>query len=104
MIPFVVVAGVAVSPSLINAFTLTEVLVPKAAVTEAFTWIGTALAIGVALGASIAGKIVDASGANAAFVVATVAAGIAALVVLVFRRTLVCADEEAGRPVLAHRP
>ncbi len=62
MLPFVVLAGVAVSPSLISAFTLAEVLVPRAAVTEAFTWIGTALAIGVALGASVAGKVVDVDG------------------------------------------
>ena len=81
MVPFVVLAGVAVSPSLISSFTLAEVLVPRAAVTEAFTWIGTALGLGVAIGASVAGKVVDVSGANAAFLVATVAAAIAAVVV-----------------------
>ena len=75
MVPFVVLAGVAVSPSLISSFTLAEVLVPRAAVTEAFTWIGTALGLGVAIGASVAGKVVDVSGANTAFLVATVAAG-----------------------------
>ena len=75
MVPFVVVAGVAVSPSLISSFTLAELLVPRAAVTEAFTWIGTALGLGVAVGASVAGKVVDVAGANAAFLVATVAAG-----------------------------
>ena len=56
MVPFVVVAGVAVSPSLISSFTLAELLVPRSAVTEAFTWIGTALGLGVALGASVAGQ------------------------------------------------
>src|SRR4051812_38228169 len=34
MIPFVVVTGVAVSPSLISSFTLAELLVPRGAVTE----------------------------------------------------------------------
>ena len=53
MVPFVVLAGVAVSPSLISSFTLAELLVPRAAVTEAFTWIGTALGLGVAIGASV---------------------------------------------------
>ena len=81
MVPFVVLAGVAVSPSLISSFTLAELLVPRAAVTEAFTWIGTALGLGVAVGASVAGKIVDVAGANAAFVVATVAAALAAVAV-----------------------
>src|SRR5688500_8047400 len=82
MVPFVILAGVAVSPVLISSFTLAEVLVPRAAVTEAFTWIGTALGLGVALGSSVAGKIVDVAGANASFLVATVAAGLAAIVVV----------------------
>jgi MFS family permease len=100
MVPFVVIAGVAVSPSLISSFTLAELLVPRAVVTEAFTWIGTALGLGVAVGASLAGKIVDTSGANAAFLVATVAAGIAAVVVALFRRTLRIPAEHAAAPAL----
>ncbi|WP_231558143.1 MFS transporter [Modestobacter caceresii] len=102
MLPLVVVAGVAVSPSLISAFTLAEVLVPRSAVTEAFTWIGTALALGVAIGASVAGKIVDTVGANASFLVATVAAGLAAVVVGLWQRTLHVPAEHAASPALAH--
>ncbi|RBY97027.1 MFS transporter [Blastococcus sp. TF02-8] len=101
MLPFVVVAGVAVSPSLISSFTLAELLVPRSAVTEAFTWIGTALGLGVALGASVAGKIVDVWGANAAFAVATVSAGVAALVVLAFQRLMHVPAERAPEPALA---
>jgi predicted MFS family arabinose efflux permease len=101
MVPFVVVAGVAVSPSLISSFTLAELLVPRAVVTEAFTWIGTALGLGVAVGASVAGKIVDVYGANASFLVATVAAGIAATVVAVFQRLLHVPAEHAASPALA---
>jgi MFS family permease len=101
MVPFVVVAGVAVSPSLISSFTLAELLVPRAAVTEAFTWIGTALGLGVAVGASVAGKIVDVYGANASFLVATVAAGIATVVVGMFQRLLHVPAEHAPSPALA---
>jgi MFS family permease len=101
MLPFVLVAGVAVSPSLISSFTLAELLVPRAAVTEAFTWIGTALGLGVAVGASVAGELVDVSGANTAFSVATVAAGAAALTVVSFRRLLRVPAEHVGSPVLA---
>ncbi len=101
MVPFVVVAGIAVSPSLISSFTLAELLVPRAAVTEAFTWIGTALGLGVAVGASGAGKIVDAVGANASFLVATVAAAVAAVVVSVFQRLLHVPAAHAASPVLA---
>jgi hypothetical protein len=101
MVPFVALAGVAVSPSLISSFTLAEVLVPRAVVTEAFTWIGTALGLGVAVGASVAGKIVDVAGANAAFLVATVAAALAALVVALFQRLLHVPAEHTSEPALA---
>jgi MFS family permease len=101
MFPFVVLAGVAVSPSLISSFTLAEVLVPRSAVTEAFTWIGTALGLGVAIGASVAGKVVDVVGANAAFLVATVAAAIAAVVVCAFQRLLHVPAEHAATPAMA---
>ncbi|HEX2073056.1 MAG TPA: MFS transporter [Geodermatophilus sp.] len=101
MLPFVVVAGVAVSPSLISSFTLAELLVPRAAVTEAFTWIGTALGLGVAIGASVAGKVVDVVGANASFLVATVAAAVAAVVVGGFQRLLHVPAEHAPAAVLA---
>jgi MFS family permease len=100
MVPFVVLAGVAVSPSLISSFTLAEVLVPRAAVTEAFTWIGTALGLGVAIGASVAGKIVDVAGANMSFLVATVAAAAAAVVVGLFQRLLHVPAEHAAAPAL----
>jgi predicted MFS family arabinose efflux permease len=100
MVPFVILAGVAVSPILISSFTLAEVLVPRAAVTEAFTWIGTALGLGVALGASVAGKIVDAAGANMSFLVATVAAALAAVVVALSQRLLHIPAEHAAAPAL----
>ena len=101
MIPFVVLAGVSLSPSLISSFTLAELLVPRAAVTEAFTWIGTALGLGVAIGASVAGKIVDVAGANASFVVATTAAALAAVTVAACQRLLHVPAEHATVPSLA---
>jgi MFS family permease len=102
MLPFVLLTGVAISPSLISAFTLAEVLVPRATVTEAFTWIGTALALGVAVGTSTAGKIVDSVGANASFLVATVSAGAAAIVVGLGQRCLHVPVEHAPTAALAH--
>jgi MFS family permease len=100
MVPFVMLAGVAVSPSLISSFTLAEKLVPRSAVTEAFTWIGTALGLGVAVGASVAGKVVDAAGANRAFLVATVAAAVAAAAVLAGQKLLHVPAELAAEPAL----
>ncbi len=101
MVPFVVLAGIAVSPSLISAFTLAELLVPRAAVTEAFTWIGTALALGVAVGASVSGKVVDVSGANVALSVAVGAGAVAAVVVSLSQRSLHVPAEHASTPALA---
>jgi len=54
----------------------------------------------VAVGASVAGKIVDVWGANAAFLVATVAAGIAAVVVLACQQLLHVPAEHASAPAL----
>ncbi|MBA2391107.1 MAG: MFS transporter [Geodermatophilaceae bacterium] len=88
MMFFVFIAGTAVSPSLIGVFTLTEQLVPSVAVTEGFTWLGTAIGLGVALGAGLSGRLVDISGANSAFSVAVVAAGAASVAVLIGRRLL----------------
>jgi predicted MFS family arabinose efflux permease len=95
-----VVAGIAVSPSLISSFTLAELLVPRSATTEAFTWIGTALGLGVAVGASVAGKVVDVAGANAAFGVSTVAAFVAAVVVALSQRVLHVPAEHAAAPAM----
>ena len=97
----IVVAGLAVSPSLISSFTLAEVLVPRSATTEAFTWIGTSLGLGVALGSSAAGKLVDTSGASSAFLVATVAAAVAAVVVATNQRLLHVPAEHAAEPAMA---
>jgi MFS family permease len=101
MVGFVVLAGIAVSPSLISSFTLAELLVPRAAVTEAFTWIGTALGLGVAIGASVSGKIVDSAGPNRAFLVVTVAAGLATVIVAAYRKLLHVPAEHVAEPALA---
>jgi len=82
------VFGFAISPSLITSFTLVEVLVPKAIVTEGFTWVGTAVGLGVAVGASSSGLLVESFGANQAFLVATALALTAALTVARFQRAL----------------
>jgi predicted MFS family arabinose efflux permease len=69
------VAGLAISPTLITGFGLAESSSPRTRVTEALAWVNTALGIGVAVGAALAGPIVDSRGASAAFGV-TVAAGL----------------------------
>jgi hypothetical protein len=49
----------------------------------------------------VAGKLVDVSGANTAFSVATAAAAVAAVIVAPFRHLLHVPAEHAGTPLLA---
>jgi len=60
-------AGLAISPTLITAMALVERLVPAAQLNEGMTWTHTGLALGVALGSSGAGWVVDAAGSAAGY-------------------------------------
>ncbi|MBV2151606.1 MFS transporter [Kitasatospora sp. SUK 42] len=73
------VAGIAISPTLITAMALVERLVPAAQLTEGMTWTTTGLALGVAAGSSAGGWVVDASGAAAGYWV-PLAAGVLGVV------------------------
>ncbi|MCL7381096.1 MULTISPECIES: MFS transporter [unclassified Streptomyces] len=74
------VAGLSVAPTMVTTMALVEAHVPRAKLTEGMTWTSTGLAVGVALGSSAAGWVVDAAGAEAGYGV-PVAAGAAAAVV-----------------------
>ncbi|MDH6580188.1 MFS transporter [Kitasatospora sp. MAP5-34] len=76
------VAGLSISPTLITAMALVERLVPAAQLTEGMTWTTTGLALGVALGSSVAGLVVDHSGAPTGYWVPLAAALFAALTAL----------------------
>lgn len=76
---------------LVDRFGRGRVLLPSAAMyalalaglvgaTEAFTWLSTALAGGLAAGASLAGALTDRLGATAALSLPAAAAGVAALI------------------------
>ncbi|MER8186263.1 MFS transporter [Kitasatospora sp. NPDC094015] len=75
-------AGLSISPTLITAMALVERLVPAAQLTEGMTWTTTGLALGVALGSSAAGWMVDAAGAAAGYWVPVASAGFGVLVAL----------------------
>lgn len=66
-------AGVMISPTLIAMVNITELGVPSSRLTEALTWTGTGMAVGVAPGAAIAGWVVDHHGASAGFLVPLIA-------------------------------
>ncbi|MET9885926.1 MFS transporter [Streptomyces sp. NPDC006430] len=83
-LPFLAVAlfvsGLAIAPTMITTMALIEAHVPRAKLTEGMTWISTGLAVGVALGSSVAGWVIDAAGAKTGYVV-SISAGTAAAAV-----------------------
>ncbi|MEV5878883.1 MFS transporter [Streptomyces sp. NPDC052101] len=74
------VAGLSIAPTMITTMSLIEEHVPRARLTEGMTWVSTGLAVGVALGSSVAGSVIDAAGARAGYGVPAVS-GAAAVAV-----------------------
>lgn len=60
----ILVAGVAISPGEIAAFTLVEQIIPENARTEGFSWIIAGISLGAAVGAAVGGIAIDAAGAR----------------------------------------
>ncbi|WP_054309043.1 MFS transporter [Mesorhizobium sp. 1M-11] len=84
----VFVSGVAISPTFIMAFGLIERRVPEAMLTEGITWVMTGIGIGMALGAFVAGWVVDNYGAQNGFWVSVAAGTIAFVIVLLGQKAL----------------
>lgn len=61
------IVGFAIAPTLIAGSTLLQELAPQGRTTEALSWSGTSMGIGVALGSPAAGAIIDGIGAQEAF-------------------------------------
>jgi predicted MFS family arabinose efflux permease len=74
------VAGFATSPTLVATVSLVDDTVPSQRLTEGITWVTTGLGLGVAAGAAIAGRVIDAHGASAAYWVSAVSGFLAAAV------------------------
>ncbi|MFF4143804.1 MFS transporter [Streptomyces sp. NPDC001698] len=74
------VAGLSVAPTMITTMALVEEHVPRSHLTEGMTWVSTGLAVGVALGSSVAGWMIDAAGARAGYGVPAVSGAVAVAV------------------------
>jgi predicted MFS family arabinose efflux permease len=82
------VAGLSVAPTMITTMALVEEHVPRAQLTEGMTWVSTGLAVGVAVGSSIAGWVIDAAGARAGYGVPAVSGAVAVAVGFLGNRRL----------------
>ncbi|MDT0438806.1 MULTISPECIES: MFS transporter [Streptomyces] len=74
------VAGLSIAPTMITTMSLIEEHVPRAQLTEGMTWVSTGLAVGVAVGSSVAGWVIDAAGARAGYGVPAVSGAVAVAV------------------------
>jgi MFS family permease len=92
----VFIAGLAISPGMIAANTVVEHLAPPRMLTEAFSWIGSAIATGAAVGSIVAGVVLDEIGVRGGQAIGLFGGGLAALVVIVWAKYL-RADSEARR-------
>ena len=78
-------AGLGISATLASSYQVAEMAVPAGQRTEAMSWLTTAAATGTALGAPLAGRLIDAHGAPAGYLFAF-AAGLVAVAITVLRR------------------
>ncbi|MEQ9636902.1 MAG: MFS transporter [Devosia marina] len=94
----VFVSGIAISPTFITAFGLIERRVPAALLTEGITWVITGIGIGMALGAFVAGWVVDTFGAHNGFWVSVFAGFLALTTVVLGQRQLSRTIPGTGSP------
>ena len=78
------VAGLGISATLVSSYSIAERVVAADQRTEGMSWLTTAAATGTAIGAPLAGRLVDAHGAAAGYLFA-LAAGLAGLAILMCR-------------------
>jgi predicted MFS family arabinose efflux permease len=88
------VCGLTISPTLIAGYSLMEHQASDLRRTEAMTWLSSTISVGVAIGSSVAGQLVDAAGPRASYAFAAGCGALAVTVCLVGQRRL-CATGEA---------
>lgn len=79
LVPFMLLAGVAIAPMASLVYTLFGELAPEGMITESFTWLNTAFPIGIGVGAALCGVVVDNLGARAGIALACLGPAVGAL-------------------------
>ncbi|GHA95474.1 MFS transporter [Streptomyces termitum] len=82
------VVGLFIAPALITGYTIVETLVPATARTEAFTWLTGAVALGQAAAVTVAGRLADAHGSGAGFLVPAAGTALAFVTLVALRARL----------------
>ncbi|MCW2740447.1 MAG: Major facilitator superfamily 1 [Blastococcus sp.] len=92
--------GLTIAPVLVSGTSLVESRVAQGVLTESLTWTVTGLTIGVTAGSALAGAAVDAWGAQPAFAVPAVAAGLVAVAGLAGAALLRTPDRNAAHQLI----
>jgi MFS family permease len=103
VLPFalcMLIAGLAIAPTIACLYQLVDRSAPRGTVTEAFTWVTSAFTAGSAVGASVAGSVVQHAGTSVALLSALGAVGLATLLARARRPTL----EVETVPILESAP
>jgi MFS family permease len=82
------ISGLGVAPAMTVQYAIATESVAKGNIPESLGWLGTGWVGGAALASAVAGVSIDAWGATGGFVIATVFAGLAALVPALFVKSL----------------
>jgi MFS family permease len=94
-------AGAALAPAFASVYAMVERVAPAGAVTEAFAWLATAMAMGGAAGSAVAGAMAESAGPAAAFALAGGAGVFAALAAVVRAHTLAEGEPALGAAACA---
>jgi predicted MFS family arabinose efflux permease len=82
------VAGISIAPALAAVHSLVGQLAKVGTVTEAYTWLGTGMGAGIAIGAVAGGAVVEGAGTWQAFLLSATAVALAALLAGIRRWSL----------------
>lgn len=82
------VAGFAIAPTLINGNGLVQHLVVPERLTEGLTWVSTSLGVGVSVGSSLGGALIDRQGSHGGYLVVVGSAALAVVATLAALRVL----------------
>jgi MFS family permease len=82
LIVVMLVAGIAVSPTIVTGNGIVQAIVPPRLFTEGMAWVGTSIGAGAAAGVWLAGLRIDAMGARGGYQVAVAAAVCSAVIAL----------------------
>jgi MFS family permease len=97
------VPGIALAPFQVLSAVLAEAEVESAVLTQAFTWLNSGSAAGIALGAAFAGRVVDAQSPHYGFALALLATLVATAMALVVRNAIARPSSPARRTAASTR-